>query len=73
MQGGWGGGVKEGWGGGRVGVAPAGSDGVGISAVQLATTAVLYRYFKGNREYHFDISLILTILFLHTVVPSPFP
>lgn len=50
-----------------------GSDGVGTSAVQLATTAVLYRHFKGNTEYHFDISSILTILFFHTVVPSPFP
>lgn len=29
--------------------APAGSDGVGISAVQLATMAVLYRHFRGNR------------------------
>lgn len=29
--------------------APAGSDGVGISAVQLASMAVLYRHFKGNR------------------------
>lgn len=53
--------------------APTGSDGVGISAVRLATTAVLYRHFKGNREYHFDVGSILTILFLHTVVPSPFP
>lgn len=52
--------------------APAGSDGVGISAVQLATTAVLYRHFKGNWENHFDVSSILTILFLHTVAPSPF-
>lgn len=68
MQGGWG----EGNLGGCQG-APAGSDGVGISAVQLATTAVLYRHFEGNREYHFDVSSILTILFLHTVVPSPFP
>lgn len=45
-----------------------GSDGVGISAVQLATTEVI-----GNREYHIDVSAILTILRVHTVVPSPFP
>lgn len=41
------------WGGGEGGTrrlsAPAGSDGVGISAVLLTTTAVLYRHFKGNR------------------------
>lgn len=51
-----------------------GSDGgVGISAVQLATTAVLYRHFKGNREYHFDISFNThNTVFQHTVVPSPF-
>lgn len=67
-------GVKESWGwvgGGQS--APAGSDGVGISAVQLATAEVLYRHSTGNREYHFDVSSILTILLLHTVVPSPFP
>lgn len=51
-----------------------GSDGgVGISAVQVATTAVLYRDIKGNREYHFDISFNThNTVFEHTVVPSPF-
>ena len=54
--------------------APIGSDGVGISAVRLATTAsAQWTLQKETGEYHFDISSILTILFLHTVVPSPFP
>lgn len=67
----------EGWGRGGGGThgqsTLAGSDGVGTSAVQLATTAVLYRHFKGNTEYHFVINSILTMLFINTVVPSPFP
>lgn len=43
---------------------PPGS-GVAISAVPWAPTAVLYR------QYDFDFSSILTILFVHTVVPGP--
>lgn len=47
------GGVKEGaLGGTHWQSAPAGSGGMGISTVQLATTTVLYRHFEGNRECH---------------------
>lgn len=50
--------------------APAGSGGMGISTVQLATTAVLNRHFEGNRECHSDIISILTILFYIQQCPA---
>lgn len=34
--------------------------------MQIATTAVLWSHFKDNGEYHFDIRLILTILFTYS-------